>query len=131
MTNFQRDTIEEYPDFCTELRLRTKAIHDKSDKLINFKLAAVLTDTQLWGSALADFYIVFEAIEEALHEKCDHEPVGPLLHSDMLRTEAFKKDLLFYLGEGWEKKVVNSQAAKDYVDRIYQVSTENPTLLVA
>ena len=53
----------EYPDFVTELRKRTQAVHDASDKLVNYKLALVLTDFNLWSETICDFYYVYQAIE--------------------------------------------------------------------
>ena len=120
-------------DFCNELREKTKIIHDESDNLVNLKLAAVLTDTQLWGQVLGDFYFVFETLEQALGQYKDHCRIAPLqlVVEDMLRTGAFQKDLLYYLGQDWNKKISPSLHAQRYCDRLLKISDEDPTLLIA
>ena len=118
-------------DFCAEMRVKTKDIHDKSDRLINLKLAVVLTDTRLYAEVLADFYMVFQTIENCLDVHGKHPHVGPLANPSMMRAEAFEKDLEFYLGKDWRGLIRPSQSAKLYCDRILQVAEHDPALLVA
>ena len=118
-------------DLCTEFKIRTKKEHDNSDRHINLKLALVLTDTTLYGNAIADFLLVFETIEQTVKQYSDHPHVSCLNDNDMLRTSAFEQDLIFYLGRDWRKTVKHSDAARKYCDRILKVSEKNPTILLA
>jgi heme oxygenase len=120
-------------DFSSELTAKTQDIHDQSDRLINLKLAAVLTDTKLWAEAIAEFYVVFKTIEEGLIRCKDHAHVGPLLEAvgGAFRTKAFERDLQFYLGDDWKSHVSSSTYAKEYCSRIEYVIANEPTLLVA
>ena len=118
-------------DFCTELRQKTQAVHDKSDRLVNLKLAVVLTDTKLYGRVLADFYYVFQTIEECVSRCGHHKYIEPLQIAGLLRTQAFEDDLDFYLGTDWRGQVEPSDPARLYCDRILKVSEEDPTLLIA
>lgn len=121
-------------DFCTELRQKTQAIHDKSDKLINWKLAIALTDTKLYGEVLADFYYVFQTIEECVDRCSSSSPhIRPLAVAiqGLLRTNAFADDVRYFLGDDWRGKVEPSAPAQEYCDRILQVAEESPTLLIA
>ena len=124
---------DEYPDFCTELRKRTQVIHDQSDRLINLKLAVVLTDIQLWADVLADFYFVFQTIERSLEEHRDHPHIRSLYshHNLTFRCAAFERDLEYYLGSEWRGNIRPSEPAKAYCDRIVEVSSESPTILIA
>ena len=54
-----------------------------------------------------------------------------LVVEDMLRTGAFQKDLLYYLGQDWNKKISPSLHAQRYCDRLLKISDEDPTLLIA
>lgn len=118
-------------DFCKELHEKTKKIHDESDKLINVKVAAILTDTEAWGKAIAEFYYVFETLEETLIENQDHPIIASILFKDLFRTSAFQADLQFYLGAEWKKAVSPSEPAQRYCDRIRQIGADDPTLLIA
>ncbi len=117
--------------FCSYLREKTKQIHDDSDRLINIKLAATLTDKTLWAEAIADFYFVFQTLESSINAQKDHPNVGPLYFDELQRTTAFQKDLKFYIGPKWEAEIKPSAAARRYCDRILQVTEEDPALLIA
>src|SRR2546425_11661157 len=66
---------EEFPDFCCEMKHRTKAIHDASDRLVNLKLAVVVTDVKMWAHSIAEFYHVFRTLEDCV-DRTDHTLVG-------------------------------------------------------
>jgi len=126
---------EEYPDFITELRKRTQAVHDKSDKLVNYKLALVLTDFRLWSEAICDFYYVYQAIENGMQVLQDHphiESLARLLMADGIRrTVAFDEDMQHYRGEKWRSEMSPSAPCKEYCDRVLKITQEDPTLLIA
>ena len=64
-----------FENFTDELKAKSQAIHDKSDKLANIKLAIALTDTKLYSAVVYDFYCIFKAIEETIAEHSDNEQV--------------------------------------------------------
>ena len=127
--------LDDFPDFCTELREKTKIVHVESDKLISLKLTVVMTDKKLWAGVLADFYFVFQAIEGAMKEHKEHPCIAPMMTFDnseeMRRTQAFQKDLEFFMGRNWKEQVHQSEPARKYCDRIWEVASEDPALLVA
>lgn len=125
------EKAKEGTDFCTELHEKTKDIHDKSDKLINLKLAVVLTNKEAWGQAVGQFYYVFQTIEQCIKQHLDHPNVSPLYIKDLERTKAFEKDLQYYLGSDWQGKLELTEPTKKYCDRIIAAAKEDPTLLVA
>jgi heme oxygenase len=126
---------ETYDDngFSSELRVRTKAAHDESDRLINLKLAAVVTNTKLWATAIGEFYFVFREIERCLESSSEDPKIGRLLSAvgDGLRTQAFERDLEFYLGNDWRAVVKPSTVVVEYCNRIAEVAAERPILLIA
>ena len=119
--------------FSDELRMKTKSAHDESDRLINLKLAVVLTDTKLWATAVAEFYFVFREIERCIDSHRDHSILAPfsIVVANALRTPAFEQDLEFYLGTNWRATLKPSSCSVDYCNRIAQVSEDNPILLIA
>ncbi len=76
---------ESFSTFCEELKVKTRKVHDESDKTVNLKLAVVLTDTRLWATALADFYFVFQNLEKCMESNSSHPNIGPLCNRDMFR----------------------------------------------
>ena len=126
---------EPIQDFCTELRLKTKKVHDQSDKLINLKLAIVLTDTTLYGKVLGDFYHVFQTMENVMRVLQSHPYIKDLadclLVPGILRSHTFEVDLDFYLGPDWKRQIKPSEACVEYCERIEAVADEDPELLIA
>ena len=71
-------------------------------------------------------------LEEESEKHKDH-PVFSAIHfpQELNRLEFLEPDLEYYFGEDWKEKAVLSEAAKKYVDRIREISKEDPTLLIA
>lgn len=121
-------------DFCTELHESTGDVHDESDKLINMKLVAALTDTKVWSQAVSDFYHVFRQIEISLEQLKSDDKLGVLQfcsEPEYRRTELFQKDLEFYVGSDWSSELKPSAAASKYCERLQEITETNPKLLVA
>lgn len=122
---------EEKSDFSSELRNSTKDVHDASDRLINLKLAVVLTDTKLYAEAIAEFYFVFRTIEECIDRLKDDPRISQFYIKEMFRKEAFERDLQYFLGPDWSENIKPSIPAQAYCDRIYEITDTNPVLLIA
>lgn len=126
------DLRENSSDFCSELRSTTRVIHAESDRLVNLKLAVALTDVALYSDVLSQFYFVFRSIEDGLRRSRDGDDrIQALFLDQMLRTEAFERDLEFFLGPDWKSRVKPSAHAQAYCDRIFEVAETKPVLLVA
>ena len=121
----------DFGSFCKELKVKTQAVHDHSDKTINLKLVVVLTDTKLWATAIGNFYFVFETLERCIETHSGHAHLGQLHNKQLFRAKQFEEDLQFYLGNTWRSQIEISQEAQVYCDRLMQLSGENPTLLIA
>lgn len=116
--------------FCDEMRKRTKNVHDESDKIINMRLLAALTDTKLYALVLRDFYEVYRVIEDCLNDNRDNQyihRIWKIVQASLRRQEAFKQDLSYY---GFNESQPCSAAAEEYVNRIYEVSKNEPELLI-
>jgi len=118
-------------DFSSELRNKTKDVHDKSDRLINLKLVVVLTDTKLYAEAIAEFYFVFRTIEECIDRLKEDPRIQQFYIKEMFRKEAFERDLEYFLGPGWSENIRPSIPAQAYCDRIYEIADTDPALLIA
>ena len=91
---------EDKPLLLTERAIKaSRKSHDKSDALVNLKLALVLTDRALYAEAVSLFVPIYETIEAILEEKKDHpqfKKIYPLL-KDLRRSGRFQKDVDFLL----------------------------------
>nr|CAD7425602.1 unnamed protein product [Timema monikensis] len=88
--------------FTKKMRAATRDVHAISDGLVNAKLAFALSDNSVWADGLLVFYEIFNYLEEAMN-RLRHTPIGLLKIEGLDRTEAFEKDLTFYLGNDWKK----------------------------
>ena len=121
----------EFSNFNDELREKSKAIHDKSDRLVQLKLAVALTDMNLYQQILCDFHCIFESIEKGVTENLSNDFLSSLWKKDLGRTELFEKDLDYFAGLGWKKVLQPSSAALDYASHIENIAQNDPDLLIA
>jgi len=121
----------DFPDFCEELREKSKAVHAKSDKLVQLKLAVTLTNIKLYQQVLCDFHSVFEAIEDGVSKNVSHPYLSKLWKNDLARTKFIEKDLDFYAGFGWKNIVHPSNQALQYASHINDIAQNEPELLLA
>ncbi|XP_075210403.1 heme oxygenase isoform X2 [Lycorma delicatula] len=112
------------------MRKATREIHAISDSLVNAKLAFALSDNSVWAEGLLIFYEIFRFLEGAmvrLKDTC----VGQLSIDGMQRTEAFEKDLAFYLGPDWNKNYIPRESVVKYLLHLQTLEKEDPTRLIA
>ncbi|XP_053673511.1 uncharacterized protein LOC128723767 [Anopheles nili] len=109
--------------FSKQLRVATRDIHSVSDALVNAKLAFALYDSHVWAEGLLIFYDVFKYLEQ----RVPHDFLPPELH----RTAHFERDLLFYLGDGWQDRHTPKPEVRAYLDHLRKIEQENANLLLA
>lgn len=80
---------------------------------------------------LANFYYVYGAIEEGLERHRDHPILKSLHQPALFRKQSLEQDLHYYFGPNWSKDIAPSAACRAYVDRIHQLSDQDPPLLIA
>ena len=111
--------------------MRSSLMYDENDHSFNVKMAAVVTDTDLYVETLIDFYVIFDTLENELQEYANHPCINGVVPEELMRTEAFEKDLQYFLGESWQEKIKPSKAAEAYSERIIKIASREPTLLLA
>lgn len=71
---------------------------------------------------LCSLYEIYLALEEEMDRNCDHPSVAPIYFpAELARLAAIEKDLEFFFGQDWRKKIVVPAATKRYCHRIRQV----------
>lgn len=131
------ETNTEAKILTDRMRNATKAEHEKSDKLVNLKLALVVTSPPLYGEALSLFVPIFAKIEGILKDS-KHPQVcklKPLLEK-IKRTPGARADMTYYLTserrqqleESWKE---NSGACSEYLKRLEWIEANDPVLIIA
>lgn len=127
-----------------QMRARTKESHDKSDHMVNLRLAVVLTSRQLWAEALSLFYPIYEELEAVLERNKDKEGYFRRLHSLLAEFEIanrMKADIQFFLQTDDYFEALNQRRKRkggeyqpkelnDYILRIRQLEKDrSPAIL--
>jgi len=134
------------------MRVRTKQIHDKSDKLVNLKLGMVLTSKDLYAEAISLFWPIYHEMETLLETHKHHPQLG-LFHpylEILRRAPNFERDMEFMLRDSTtttmkelrqrrrrkmnttnEEDEFSPPELQDYIDNLRRLSDENPIVLVA
>ncbi|XP_026674810.1 heme oxygenase 2 [Ceratina calcarata] len=121
---------EEQNSFCKRMRKATREIHTISDSLVNAKLAFGFFDNSIWADGLLVFYEIFRYLELAMIRSKDTQ-VGLFLREELRRTEAFERDLEFYLGKEWKKDYSPRESVTKYLIHLNEIEKADPILLVA
>lgn len=89
-----------------------------------------MSDNSVWAEGLLVFYEIFRFLEEAM-VRLKGTPVGEYKFDELMRTEAFQKDLEFYLGEDWTKDYSPRESVTKYLIHLQELEKKTPILLVA
>ncbi|XP_071450199.1 heme oxygenase 1 [Hetaerina americana] len=116
--------------FTKQMRKATREIHDVSDALVNAKLAVALSNNSVWAEGLLIFYEIFRYLEEAM-DRLKDTPVGELKFDGIRRTEGFKEDLDYYLGENWALSYTPRESVMKYLMHLRDLEASDPEMLMA
>lgn len=140
------DTDGDKAPLTQRMREATHDVHESSDKLVNLKLAMVITSKPLYAEAISLFWPIYCELE-SLIEKHQHDsrlkvlyPLLPYLR----RSELFEKDFVSLLGNEREaellkgrrvqmedgKQVFSPPELQSYIDHLRRLSDEEPIMLI-
>lgn len=89
-------------------------------------------EQKLYRQMVACLYFIYCALEEESDKLADHPIFGPLhCPKELSRVETLQEDLKFYYGDDWEDEIEISDAAQNYVDRLREIASSNPALMVS
>jgi len=80
---------------------------------------------------VSDFYFVYSAMEEEMERHKHHPIVSNIYFPELNRKATLEQDLQYYFGNNWRSEVAPTESAKTYVQRIRDISNNEPELLVA
>ena len=91
---------------------------------------AALSNKSVWAEGLLVFYEIFRYLEEAMIRLKDTF-VGELCIEGLQRTEAFERDLSFYLGNDWKKAYEPRESVIKYLLHLRKLEDCDPNQLMA
>ncbi|MFN3360004.1 MAG: heme oxygenase (biliverdin-producing) [Pseudanabaenaceae cyanobacterium] len=118
-------------ELATKLRVGTQKAHTMAENttFIRCFLGGVV-NPQSYRKLASNLYFVYSTLEEELTKHREHPVVGKLFFPQLWRKASLEKDLEFYYGPDWRSQVAPSPACAKYLQRIREVSQQDPVLLV-
>ena len=119
-------------NLATKLREGTKKDHTMAENMgfIKCFLKGTVEKTS-YRTLVANLYFVYSAMEEEMERQSQHPIMGKMYFPQLNRKRSLETDLAYYYGANWRDEVSPSPSCQAYVQRIRQVSSEEPELLLA
>jgi heme oxygenase len=119
-------------EFAKELRAGTKKSHTmvESTGFMAGFLRGVVNKEQ-YSKLVTNFYFVYRAMEDEIYRLRKHPVVGKIYFPPLERIPQLEKDMEYFYGSDWRNLIAPSEACQKYVNRIREVSDEQPELLIA
>ena len=118
-------------DFALQLKTETKKSHTAAEntKFVSSFLRGVISK-ESYRQLVANFYFIYRAMEEEMEKLKESPIVGPV-HSDVLnRVNNLERDLRYFYGPMWRSIISPTEQCQRYVNRIREVSEDEPELLI-
>jgi len=119
-------------NLATKLRVGTKKAHTMAENVgfVKCFLKGVV-EKNSYRKLVGNLYFVYTAMEEELEKHPNHPVVSKIDFKELYRQRSLEKDLSYYYGANWREQIQLSPAGEAYVQRIREVSQNEPELLVA
>ncbi len=123
---------QEILTFAKRIRKETAQAHRlaESTNFVKGILRGVM-DMESFANMQAGMFVVYEAMEEELERHKDHPLVSQVYFEQLRRKEVLEQDMQFLYGDDWRDKIRMTPMRRKYIDRIREVSANDPALLVA
>ncbi len=118
-------------NLATKLREGTKKAHTMAENVgfVKCFLKGVV-EKNSYRKLVANLYFVYSAMEEEMERHKHHPIISKVVFPELNRKASLEEDLYFYYGTNWREQVAPSQAGQAYIERIREVSSTAPELLV-
>lgn len=118
-------------NLATQLREGTKKSHTMAENVgfVKCFLKGVVEKTS-YRKLVSNLYFVYSAMEAEMEKHRQHPILSKIYFPELNRKASLEKDLHYYFGSNWREEIVLSPAGQAYVDRIREISAEQPELLV-
>ena len=119
-------------NLATRLREGTQQSHTAAENTAYMKcFLKGIVEKVPFSKLLANLYLVYNALEQALQRYQDHPIVGKIYFPELNRCQNLEQDLAFYYGDNWRDRLVPLNAGITYVNRIHELASSDPVCLIA
>ncbi|CDN14949.1 Heme oxygenase [Richelia intracellularis] len=114
-----------------KLRVGTQKSHTAAEN-VGFMKCFVkgVVDKDCFAKFLSNLYFVYSALEGGIKNYKNHPTVGVMYFPELNRQDALVKDMEFYYGNQWQEQIKPSAATQVYLQRLHQLVTHTPELLI-
>jgi len=118
-------------NLATKLREGTKKSHTMAENVgfVKCFLKGVVEKTS-YRKLVTQLYFVYSAMEEEMERHQEHPILSRIYFPELNRKESLEQDLHYYYGNNWKNEIELSSAGQAYVQRIRDLSNNDPVLLV-
>ena len=118
-------------NFALQLKTETKKSHTAAEntKFVSSFLRGVVSKDS-YKQLVANFYFVYRAMEEEFEKHKNHPVLGELHNEALNRVNNLERDLRYYYGPIWRHHIKPTEQCQRYVNRIREVSDDEPELLI-
>lgn len=119
-------------NLATKLREGTKKAHTMAENVgfVKCFLKGVV-EKNSYRKFVGNLYFVYSAMEEEMERHQQHPILSKIYFKQLNRQRSLEQDLSFYYGSNWREQLTLSPAGEAYVQRIREISTSAPELLIA
>ena len=119
-------------NLATLLREGTKKAHTMAENVgfVKCFLKGVVEKTS-YRKLVANLYFVYSAMEEEMERHRQHPILSKIYFQQLNRQRSLETDLKYYFGSQWRDAIALSPAGEAYVQRIRELSNNEPELLIA
>nr|UAD89067.1 heme oxygenase [Gracilariopsis longissima] len=119
-------------NLAQQLREGTTKAHSMAENVSFVKsFLGGVVDKKSYRKLVANLFFVYTALEEEIEKNKNHSVIRCIYFPELNRKLSLSQDLQYYYGTNWQEKVSPSLATKIYVDRIRNISANQPELLIA
>lgn len=119
-------------NLAEQLRQGTTKSHSMAENVSFVKsFLGGVVDKKAYRTLVANLYFVYSAIEEEMFKNQHHPAIQLIYFPELNRKESLEKDLQYYYGLTWRDQITPSPVTQVYVERIHDIGTHQPELLIS
>ncbi|WP_016951165.1 heme oxygenase (biliverdin-producing) [Anabaena sp. PCC 7108] len=118
-------------NLAIKLRSGTQQAHTDAEN-VGFMKCFVqgVIDRDCFIQLLKNLYFVYSELEAAIEKNKQHPVISVVYFPELKRQASLEKDMEFYYGSQWYKRISPSTATQNYIARIQEISAHEPALLL-
>ncbi|MBD2383894.1 biliverdin-producing heme oxygenase [Cylindrospermum sp. FACHB-282] len=118
-------------NLAIKLRSGTQQAHTEAENVGFMKcFLKGVVDRDCFAKFLANLYYIYSELEAAIERHREHPVMSQAYFPELNRQSSLEQDMVFYYGNDWQRQITPSPAAQAYINRIREISANDPLLLL-